>query len=223
MASEGELSIQVEDASKWDAPEGQVGQGMLLHTTGGDIQSIIHHNAENSTQKAIVWVCGASGGFGGPGDGVYSTLAEELKGSITSLRMDYRYPNALPECVMDTLAGVSFLKAMGHSEIVLVGHSFGGAVVIAAAPHSDEVKAVVALSSQTHGATNAKAVSPRPLLLVHGADDTRLPPHCSEMIYEWAEEPKEIVILPGAEHGLRECKDELHNLVKDWIVQKIGG
>ena len=115
---------------------------MLLHTSRGDIQSIIHHNTEKSTQKAIVWVWGARGGFDGPGEGIYGTLAEELKDDITSLRVDYRFPNALPECVMDTLAGVSFLKATGHTEIVLVGHSFGGAVVITAAPLSEEVKAV---------------------------------------------------------------------------------
>ena len=67
MTSEGELSIQIEDVGKWDAPEGQLGQGMLLHTNRGDIQSIIHHNAEKSTQQAIVWVWGARGGFDGSG------------------------------------------------------------------------------------------------------------------------------------------------------------
>ena len=107
------------------------------------------------------------------------------------------------ESVLDTMAGISFLKGTGHTEIVLVGHSFGGAVVISAAPFSPLIKAVVALSSQTGGATNAADVSPRPLLLVHGEDDTRLPSRCSEMIYDWANDPKELVIYPGAEHGLR--------------------
>jgi dienelactone hydrolase len=121
------------------------------------------------------------------------------------------------------MAGLSFLSATGHTDVALVGHSFGGAVVIAAAPFSPMVKAVAALSSQTYGASNAGAVSPRPLLLVHGGADTRLPPSCSEQIYDWANEPKEMVIIPGAEHGLAECDDELQAMLKGWLVDRLDG
>ncbi len=141
---------------------------------------------------------------------------------MTSLRINYRQPGDLQESVLDTLAGISFLKGTGHTDIALVGHSFGGAVVISAAPISPLVKAVVALSSQTYGASGAASVAPRPLLLVHGEEDIRLPPHCSQMIYDWAKEPKELVLYPNARHGLRECKDELHDLMSDWLVQKLG-
>ncbi len=218
--SGGELSIQVLDTAPWDAPEGQPGRGMKLVTTRGDIEAIIHHARD--TTRAIVWVWGAFGGFDGPAEGIYGVVAEELKTEITSLRVNYRHPNLLDESVMDTLAGVTFLAAMGHTEIALVGHSFGGAVVISAAPFSERVKAVAALSSQTLGARNAAAVSPRPLLLVHGQDDYRLPPQCSEQIYQWAREPKELVIYRGAGHGLRQCKEELRELLKRWIRQKLG-
>jgi dipeptidyl aminopeptidase/acylaminoacyl peptidase len=59
-------------------------------------------------------------------------------------------------------------------------------------------------------------------LLVHGANDTRLPPSCSEQIYQWANEPKELRIMPGAEHRLSECKEELRELLKVWILAKLG-
>lgn len=219
MTPDGELSIHIEDVAPWKPPDGQPGRGMLLRTNRGDIQAVIHNDKSSKTSKAVIWVYGARGGFVGPGNGLYTELAEEMKSQFTSLRLDYRFPNDIPECVMDTLAGVSFLKATDHSEIVLVGHSFGGAVVISAAPLSDEVKAVVALSSQTYGASNAGAVSPRPMLLVHGSDDTRLPPRCSEQIYQWADEPKELHIMLGAGHRLDECKDELRILLRDWILE----
>lgn len=218
--SAADLSIQVQSVEPWQPPEGQPGKGVLLRTSRGDIQAIVHDEAD--TQRAIVWVWGARGGFDGPAEGIYGTLAEELKQRMTSLRINYRYPSVLHESVLDTLAGVSFLKSKGHLRVALVGHSFGGAVVIAAAPFSPLVKAVVALSSQTYGAANAAQVSPRPLLLVHGADDIRLPPQCSETIYGWAREPKELVILPGAGHSLRERKQELHALLCRWIVDKLG-
>ena len=144
-----DLTIQIEDVSRWVPHEDQPGNGVLLHTTRGDIHTIVHSNPdpEYRTTKAIVYVWGARGGFDGPAEGIYARLAEDLKYEMTSIRIDYRLPNVLAECVLDTMAGLSFLSATGHSEIALVGHSFGGAVVIAAAPFSPLVKAVVSLSS----------------------------------------------------------------------------
>ena len=219
-----DLTIQIEDVSRWHPPEGQSGQGVLLHTTRGDIHTIVQNNPDPDyrTNKAIVFVGGARGGFDGPAGGIYGRLAEELKYEVSSIRVDYRLPNVISECVLDAMAGLSFLSATGHTDIALVGHSFGGAVVIAAAPFSPLVKAVAALSPQTYGASNAGAVSPRPLLLAHGGADTRLPPSCSEQIYEWAHEPKEIVIYPGAGHSLAECEDELHDMLKAWLVDRLS-
>ena len=220
-----DLAIHIEDVSRWHPPPGQTGHGVLLHTTRGDIHILVHNSAdpEHRTTKAILYVWGARGGFDGPANGIYGRLAEELKDEITSIRIDYRLPNVMTECVLDTMAGLSFLSATGHTDVALVGHSFGGAVVIAAAPFSPMVKAVAALSSQIYGASNAGAVSPRPLLLVHGGADTRLPPSCSEQIYDWANEPKEMVIIPGAEHSLAECDDELQDMLKGWLVDRLDG
>ena len=218
-----EFSIRIVGVAPWDAPAREIGRGVVLRTTRGDMRAILHHEPTGEdgqagkTSRAIIWVCGARGGFRGPADGVYRDLAEDLKGEITSLRLDYRQPNVLHECVLDTLAGVSFLTGTGHAEIALVGHSFGGAVVISAAPFSERVKAVAALSSQTYGAQRAALVSPRPLLLAHGGADTRLPPRCSEQIHEWARDPKELIIYPDAEHGLTECKDALRAALSDWL------
>ena len=135
-----ELTLSISGVEPWQPPEGQAGDGLMLHTTRGPIEAILHHDPETPTRAGIVWVWGARGGFDGPAEGVYGALAEELKSGITSLRVNYRHPAVLPESVMDALAGVSFLSGTGHTEIALVGHSFGGAVVIAAAPFSEAVK-----------------------------------------------------------------------------------
>ena len=145
-----DLAIHIEDVSRWHPPPGQTGHGVLLHTTRGDIHILVHNSAdpEHRTTKAILYVWGARGGFDGPANGIYGRLAEDLKDEITSIRIDYRLPNVMTECVLDTMAGLSFLSATGHTDVALVGHSFGGAVVIATAPFSPMVKAVAALSSQ---------------------------------------------------------------------------
>ena len=225
MATEGNaLEIRVTGADPDPSPsrEDEGGSPLMLHTTRGDLRAAFHQSPD--PHAAIVWVWGAQGGLDGPANRIYAVLADELlTDGITSLRVDYRQPRVLMESVMDTLAGVSFLKGLGYSSVALVGHSFGGAVVISAAPFSDQVKAVVALSSQTSGAQNAGLVSPRPLLLVHGEADRRLPPHSSKAIYQWAREPKELVLYPGAGHTLRECRDELHPLLRTWLVEKLKG
>jgi pimeloyl-ACP methyl ester carboxylesterase len=217
MSEEAEISIGIVGLSEWEVEEGQVGRGLSIKTTRGIVKTLIHHDPQEPTSKAVVWVCGASGGLDGPADYMYKLLGDELSPKITSLRVDYRYPGDLTESVMDTLAAVSFLTGTGHDDILLVGHSFGGAVVISAAPFSEQVKGVIALSSQTAGSHNVGDVSPRPLLLIHGDEDSVLAHSCSEMIYDWAEEPKELVLMPATGHRLTETSRDVRFKVKSWI------
>ena len=212
--------VEVGGVREWQPPPGQPGEGVVIETSRGDVRAILHE-AKSQAGTAIVWVWGVRGGFDGPADSVYRSLAEELRDGVTSLRVDYRHPTVFDECVHDALAGVAYLGERGCKNLAMVGHSLGGAVVIAAAPQSPLVRAVAALSSQTLGAGNVAAVSPVPLLLVHGEEDRNLPVECSRLIYEWAEEPKELVVYPGAGHGLRQCKDEVRGLLRDWLVDKL--
>jgi dienelactone hydrolase len=136
---------------------------------------------------------------------------------ISSLRLCYRHPNVLPECALDVLAGLAALQQDGVQRVVLVGHSFGGAVVITAGAVHEHVAGVVALAPQTYGARLAGRLAPRPLLVVHGKADTRLPYTCGVQIYDWAREPKQLVLYEGAEHRLDECAAELDQLLTQWI------
>jgi alpha-beta hydrolase superfamily lysophospholipase len=163
-------------------------------------------------------VGGARGGFGWPGHGAYARLAEGLRQDrISSLRLSYRHPNVLPECTLDVMAGVTYLTYCRAQPVVLVGHSFGGAVVITAGALHDHVAGVVALAPQTYGAHLAGQLAPRPLLVVHGTADTRLPYSCGVQMYHWAQEPKQLVLYEGAEHRLDECADALDQLLMQWI------
>ena len=211
-----ELAMKIEDISTGPPPQGDVGEGLRFTTSRGELNAILHR-APDATQ-GVVWVCGARGGFGGPGPGIYEHMAEEfLSRNITSLRLDYRQPNDLSECALDLLTGVAVLKGMGCGPVVVVGHSFGGAVVIAAAAASPYISGVVSLSPQTYGANGAPLIAPRPILLVHGKADTRLPYSCAVQIHQMAQEPKTLVLYDGAEHRLEECRDELQDLLGEWI------
>ena len=100
-----------------------------------------------------------------------------------------------------------YLTQSGVQPVVLVGHSCGGAVVITAGAAHEHVAGVVALAPQTYGVTLAGKLAPRPLLVVHGKADTRLPYSCVVQMYHWAQEPKQLVLYEGAEHRLDECAD----------------
>ncbi len=192
---------------------------VILSTPHGDIEGIFHP-AEGS--GGVIWVSGALGGLDGPSFGIFATLSEKLlsKG-ISSLRLNYRFPGNFDQCVLDVLVGIDFLQQKRVDNIALVGHSFGGAVVIMTGTMSLQVKAVVGLSSQTFGAHRVSELSRRPLLLIHGERDRNLPTRCSQEIYKWAREPKELVIYKGCGHFLRECHQELQDLLKDWLVDKL--
>ncbi|GGE94069.1 alpha/beta hydrolase [Hymenobacter cavernae] len=197
---------------------------LAFHTNLGQMPARLHPAPIGA--PAVVWVGGAGGGLDGPAWGMYPRLAGQLAHlGIASLRLHYRQPNYLEDCVADTLLAVQHLvQQRGYGAIALVGHSFGGAVVISAGALSEQVKAVVAMSSQTYGTDLAPQVSPRPLLLVHGTADEVLPAACSENIYARAGQPKELLLYPGCRHGLDECRDQVDADVVRWLRrQLIGG
>jgi fermentation-respiration switch protein FrsA (DUF1100 family) len=135
--------------------------------------------------------------------------------------MNYRQPNDFDECVLDTLAALTFLKGMGHNRSALIGHSFGGAVVINAGTLSPVATTVVAVSSQLAGAHVVGELAPKPLLLIHGTADTILPDESSRMLYERAREPKKLKLIEGADHRLSGRGDELFTLVQGWLESRL--
>lgn len=189
---------------------------LLLQTDAGAIIARYHEAATGDA--AVLWVGGAGGGLDGPAGGIYSRLAAGLVNhGAASLRLHYRRPNDLISCIFDTLLGLEYLKMRNRTRMALVGHSFGGAVVISAGAISQDVVAVAALSSQTYGTNHVEEVSPRPLLLMHGTDDEVLPDTCSRDLYQRGAEPKEIILYPGCSHGLDECREKVDRDLMEWF------
>ena len=191
-------------------------------TSRGAIES--RYYAVPGATRAAIFVGGAGGGFDTPVRGwLYPRMCETLqRDGIAALRVRYRHANDLDESVLDVLAGISFLEAEGVRSVALVGHSFGGAVVINAAAISPTVRTCVPMSTQSYGAEPAWRLGPRcSLLLVHGTADEILPPSCSEYVFRIAKEPKELLLKEGARHGLDEWADELPGILRDWITRHL--
>jgi len=66
-------------------------------------------------------------------------------------------------------------------------------------------------------------ISPRPLLLVHGSRDETVEVSQAHKLYAGAGEPKQLIIVDGAEHRLRQSGEAMA-IVLDWLKShaKIG-
>ncbi|WP_414468796.1 alpha/beta hydrolase [Methanobacterium sp. ACI-7] len=194
---------------------------VTLKTDRGDILCR-YYKVPNSKLGAI-WVGGVGGGFDTPSKDLYPELSKKLMNeNISSLRIQYRNPVNMEECIYDVITGIIFLEREGISEIALTGHSLGGAVVIQAAAVSSSIKTVVTLATQSFGTDNVKEFNKgTSILLIHGSEDSILPVSCSRMVYGIAHEPKERVILSGNGHCLEESANEVKKLVYNWILSEL--
>jgi cephalosporin-C deacetylase-like acetyl esterase len=191
---------------------------------GGWVDCRYYYTAGAS--NAVIWVGGVGGGWDTPAKGLYPHLCQKLIiKDINSLRVCFRYPTDLCESVLDVIEGIHFLERQGIESVGLVGHSFGGAVVIQAAAadaSSNTVRTVVTLSTQSYGAQGVSRLKQESsILLIHGTDDKVLPSYCSSYLYNLANDPKEIIFYKGATHGLDEAAEQVHQMVHDWLVKHL--
>jgi alpha-beta hydrolase superfamily lysophospholipase len=213
-----DLELAIEGVAGHPEPDGTM--RILLQTSRGEIRAVLHPSA--TSPAAAIYAGGARGGFEGPGDGLYPRMAARLRPLMSGLRLHYREPGEFEECVLDVLAGVSFLRGVGAAGIALVGHSFGGAVVIKVGELSPHVGGVAALSPQLYGTRTVERLG-KPLLLVHGMRDSVLDYRASEDIFARAREPKRIVFFPEDGHGLAQSAGEIEDLLAEWMPGVVAG
>jgi len=178
---------------------------------------------KTESESGAIYVGGVGGGFDTPANGLYPYLGEKLKfDGISSLRIRFRNSKNVEEAVHDVIAGIQFLQGERISKIGLVGHSFGGAVVIQAAARTKSVKTVVTLATQSYGCDSVKDFpEDTSILLIHGNDDSVLPASCTRTIYGLANEPKERVLLNGNGHVLNESAPKVKEIVYKWLLKEL--
>jgi predicted esterase len=149
--------------------------------------------------------------------------ADLKKTGICSLRIKFRNPKNLAEALIDILVGMEFLESENVRIFGLIGHSFGGAVVVQAAYNNKKVKTIVMLSTQGSG-IDPISLLPKDtsVFLIHGEEDETISPDVSVLAYNMAHEPKRIEIYDSkAGHDLDEVSDEVYVEVKDWIIKHL--
>jgi len=172
---------------------------------------------------AVVACGGAMGGLLGPAEGLYHRLGVHLAGQGTPvLRVSYRRPDDLDACCLDVAAAVQLAVSAGAARVVVMGHSFGGAVAVqvgVALPST--VAGVVTFATQSAGCEVAGGLGERPLLLFHGERDELLPLQASEVVRAIAGHG-DLVVLPGDEHLLAKSGPVLWERLFEWLPDVLG-
>jgi fermentation-respiration switch protein FrsA (DUF1100 family) len=196
-----------------------------VYTTRGLLTVLRHRTPAGAAVKpaAVVACGGAMGGVLGPGHGLYHLLGERWAArGVEFVRVGYREPNNLDLCAHDLACGVEIARDAGAERVVVMGHSFGGAVAVRTAvimPVS--VAGVVTFATQSAGCEVAGALAGRPLLLFHGDRDELLPPEASQVVAAIAGHG-DVVVLPGDGHMLAKSDDVIVERLDEWLPSVLG-
>ena len=132
------------------------------------------------------------------------------------MRISWRKPNDMDACCVDAAAAVQMMVGTGCERVILMGHSFGGAVAVRVAVGlSAMVAGVVTFATQSAGCEVAGGLAGRPLLMFHGDRDEILPVEASEVVRAIAGHG-ELRIMPGDGHLLAKSHDIMREEVNAW-------
>ncbi len=195
--------------------------------TMSGLLTVLWHEPPSGTAVlpvAMVLCGGAMGGLLGPAEGLYHRLGVEwATRGVPVLRVSYRRPNDLDACCVDVAAAVQLaVGAGGADRVVVMGHSFGGAVAVRVGVGLDAMIAgVVTFATQSAGCEIAGGLRGKPLLLFHGERDEILAPQASTMVQMIAG-GGDVVILPGDGHLLAKSGDALWERLEAWLPEVLG-
>ena len=137
--------------------------------------------------------------------------------------------------VVDDLAiAAAQLRSTMAAPSILVGHSLGGAAVLAIAARVPEARAVVTLATPADAAQVADlgeigeqaqrqriATLRRALLVIHSPDDEVVSFGNARVIFEVARHPKSFISLDGADHALTRPADAAYaaSVIAAWAAR----
>lgn len=194
-----------------------------MYTMRGLLSILWHEPVGSARNVGVVMMGGAMGGTLGPGDSLFHTLGSTLaERGVPSIRLSYRRPNDMDACCVDVAAAVQMMVGSGADKVVLMGHSFGGAVAIRVAVGlSEMVAGVVTFATQSAGCEVAGGLMGKPLLMFHGDEDRILPAEASEVVRSIVGSG-DLRIMPGDDHLLSNSHDVMYSDVLAFLADVLG-
>ncbi|HET6935323.1 MAG TPA: alpha/beta family hydrolase [Candidatus Angelobacter sp.] len=124
--------------------------------------------------------------------------------------------------VDDVRAGLEWLDAEFHKPIIFCGFSFGAATGLRAACADPRVVGLISLGTPVAVEGRVYAYKflqdcARPKLFVSGSRDQFSPAEALRELVEGAQEPKEMVLVEGADHFFEGHLPEMQAAIHDWV------
>ena len=143
-----------------------------------------------------------------------------LVGSSMGGAVAIRYAAESPE-----VAGVATIGAYADTNFGLLSNS---AVSLFRVPVTHHVVRAVR-KTHVHSVTPStmpkdvvQKISPRPLLLIHGALDPIVHPRHAHELYQRAHKPKQLVLIPRGSHDISNLNRSTKNRIVEWMKKEIG-
>ena len=215
-------------------------RSLFLNGPAGRLEALLNAGAENATHAALV--CHPHPLFGGTlhNKVVFHTMKALNSFGFPVLRFNFRgaglsqgeHDEGNGE-VEDVRAALNWLDAEFHLPLVFAGFSFGAAVGLRAACSDSRVKAAIAVGIPA-GPVAAGTEVPRtyaldflrecakPKLFVSGARDQFGPRAKLEALVASVPEPKQLVLIEGADHFFEGRLRELREAIEAWVREAIS-
>jgi len=222
-------------------PSGSSIRSLFLDGPAGRLEALLNAGAENATHAAVV--CHPHPLFGGTlhNKVVFHTMRALNSFGFPVLRFNFRgtglsqgeHDHGIGE-VEDVQTALDWLDAEFHVPLVFAGFSFGAAVGLRAACPDARVRAVIGVGMPVAPELADTGEEPsvykfdfladctKPKLFVSGARDQFGPRAKLEALLASVPEPKQLVVIEGADHffagRLRELRDTIESWVKEQVV-----
>lgn len=215
-------------------------RSFFLDGPAGRLEALLNAGAPDATHAAVV--CHPHPLFGGTlhNKVVFHTMKALNSFGFPVLRMNFRgtglsqgeHDHGNGE-VDDVHTALDWLDAEFHLPLILAGFSFGAAVGLRAACADDRVRAVIGVGVPVLPVA-ADTEEPRvytyeflhhcskPKLFVSGARDQFGPRAKLEALVASLPEPKELIVIEGADHFFEGRLRELREAIELWVREAVS-
>jgi alpha/beta superfamily hydrolase len=210
-------------------------RSLFLDGPAGRLEALLNAGVENATHAAVV--CHPHPLFGGTlhNKVVFHTMKALNSFGFPVLRFNFRgtglsqgeHDKGIGE-VEDVRTALDWLDSQFHLPIVFAGFSFGSAVGLRAACADQRVRAVIGVGTPV-APVAADTEEPRvytfdflqdchkPKLFVSGARDQFGPRAKLQAMVDSLPDPKQLVIIEGADHFFEGRLRELREAIEKWV------
>lgn len=211
-------------------PENSTIRSFFLNGPSGRLEALLNQGTESARYAALV--CHPHPLYGGTlhNKVVFHTMKALQHFGLPVLRFNFRgaglsqgeYAGGVGE-VDDVRAALDWLDGEFHLPLVFAGFSFGAAVGFQAACPDARVKAVIALGipvlpadEQSYDLRFLESCA-KPKLFISGARDPFAPPAKLHQLLRSVPEPKQLVLIEGADHFFAARLRELRQSLEEWV------